>query len=97
MIANSANLILTVRPALPASYISMPYLLPPPCALTPFPPGYYSPYGCSPNRDYGLPPGIPPGYCSPQLTQSLYVPSNLSHFAVENHPEMARYVAAISS
>ncbi|KAK6054028.1 hypothetical protein COOONC_08471 [Cooperia oncophora] len=68
MIANSANLILTVRPAAPSPYHSLPFLLPPPCPLLPLPPSYYSPNDCGPYcdyRDYGMPPGIPPGYCSP--------------------------------
>nr|CDJ90392.1 Octicosapeptide Phox Bem1p and PDZ domain containing protein [Haemonchus contortus] len=93
MIANSANLILTVRPAGPSSHHNLPYLLPPPCALTPLPPSYYSPYGCSPHRDYrdyGMPPGILPSYCSPQMTQSLWAPSNLLRYGMENQPEMGR-------
>ncbi|PIO67236.1 PB1 domain protein [Teladorsagia circumcincta] len=93
MIANSANLILTVRPAIPSPYHNLPYLLPPPCALSPVPPAYYSPYGCRPHhdyRDYGIPPGIPPSYCSPQMTQSLWVPSNLTCYGMENQPDVRR-------
>ncbi|KAK6033136.1 PDZ/DHR/GLGF domain protein, partial [Ostertagia ostertagi] len=91
MIANSANLILTVRPAAPSPYHNLPYLLPPPCALSPVPPAYYSPYGRRPHhdyRDYGIPPGIPPSYCSPQMTQSLWVPSNLTCYGMENQPDV---------
>ncbi|KIH49939.1 hypothetical protein ANCDUO_19985 [Ancylostoma duodenale] len=66
MIANSANLILTVKPAASAPYRPMPYFLPSPCSMSPYPPGYYSPYG---PRDHF----VPPGYYSPQMTQSMCI------------------------
>ncbi|WKY09371.1 hypothetical protein Q1695_002046 [Nippostrongylus brasiliensis] len=95
MIANSANLILTVRPAAAAPYIGTPYLLPPPppCSMAPYPPGYYSPYAFSPHRDFGPPPPLPPpssGFYSPHMTQSMYVPSNLNCYSCENQPEVTR-------
>ncbi|CAJ0590435.1 unnamed protein product [Cylicocyclus nassatus] len=83
MIANSANLILTVKPAATAPYRAMPYYMPPPCNMNPYPPGYYSPYAY---RDHF----VPPGYCSPQMTQSMCVQSNLYHYAPENQPEIPR-------
>ncbi|EPB75084.1 PDZ/DHR/GLGF domain protein [Ancylostoma ceylanicum] len=83
MIANSANLILTVKPAAAAPYRPMPYFLPSPCSMSPYPPGYYSPYG---PRDHF----VPPGYYSPQMTQSMCIQSNLYHYATENQPEIPR-------
>ncbi|KHJ88227.1 PDZ/DHR/GLGF domain protein [Oesophagostomum dentatum] len=82
MIANSANLILTVRPAASVPYRGVPYFMPSPC-MSPYPPGYYSPYAY---RDQY----VPPGYYSPQMTQSMCIQSNLYHYASENQPEIPR-------
>ncbi|KAK6755431.1 hypothetical protein RB195_014039 [Necator americanus] len=83
MIANSANLILTVKPAASAPYRPMPFFMPSPCNMSPYPPGYYSPYSY---RDHF----IPPGYCSPEMSQSMHIQSNLYHYSSENQPLMPR-------
>ncbi|KJH43274.1 PDZ/DHR/GLGF domain protein [Dictyocaulus viviparus] len=89
MIANSANLILTVKPALNSHFPRLPYIIPPRCGVMPFPPAYYSPCGYRPQRDYDIPPGIPPSYCTP-MSQSFCGQSNLYHYGRENQPEMER-------
>lgn len=90
MIANSANLILTVKPASTAHFPRLPCVPSNPCSMTPYPPGYYSPCGYSSHRDYGIPPGIPPCYCSPYMSQSLCGHSNLYQYGLENQPEIDR-------
>ncbi|KAK5979498.1 PDZ domain-containing protein [Trichostrongylus colubriformis] len=89
MIANSSNLILTVRPAASSPYHNLPYLLPPPCELAaPVPPSFCSPYHCSP--PCGILPAVHANNYSPQMTQSLWVPSNLTRYGMENQPESTR-------
>ncbi|KAJ1372384.1 PB1 [Parelaphostrongylus tenuis] len=90
MIANSANLILTVKPASTTHFPRLPYVPSNPYSMAPYPPGYYSPCGYSSHRDYGVPPGVPSSYCSPYMTQSLCGHSNLYQYGLENQPETDR-------
>ncbi|VDM57985.1 unnamed protein product [Angiostrongylus costaricensis] len=97
MIANSANLILTVKPASSAHFLRLPCIPPNPFRMTPYPPGYYSRCGYSSHRDYTIPPSIPPCYCAPQMSQSLCGHSNLYQYGMENQPEIDRQNGDLST